>query len=313
MIGRRGLERLAVAAPVMLGLALICLALLRPVGPLPDRTPRESPGPASPARPVSGPPAPAMLARVRLPDPPVPAYQMSDPTPSPPISRAPASPPTVRPESSETAQAAEPAEPTAPDTSPPRSASTAADGSAPGSPAIDHGTADRAMADQAAGEALLRAVEAGEGPSLTLAWPDSAADRRRIAAHLARCAGLSVALMAAGRLWRLEDPAGRFWTPDIRRVSTIVRQATGVAPGLAERIRRHHGLIGGTPVALVARRFDARLLGGLRRADAPGAPAPRQIRASYAVRKGDLLLVGIGIDRRPLAAPVVLGRIGRCD
>ncbi|WPZ32204.1 hypothetical protein T8K17_13230 [Thalassobaculum sp. OXR-137] len=187
-------------------------------------------------------------------------------------------------------------------------AEPAASGS-PESPSREAGTA--------AGAALLRALSSGTGPTLTLLWPPSPADRRRIADHLARCGGLVVALMAAGRLWRLEDPPGRPWTgrdgysPLLRRADALAAAGSG---RLAQRIRTHHGRRDGTPVALLARDFDARLLGGLARLAGPGATA---LSAAYAVDGDLLVLADIRIDGRPAGSSsgdrVALGRLGQCD
>ncbi|MDF1794303.1 MAG: hypothetical protein P1U88_20490 [Thalassobaculaceae bacterium] len=168
------------------------------------------------------------------------------------------------------------------------------------------------MADQVTGEALLRAVDAGQGPRLTLLWPRSPDARRRIATHLSRCAGLTVALMAEGRLWRLADPPHQPWTPDRDRISGIVRQADGADAGDAARIRHRHGVAGGMLVAVVARRFDARLLGGLSRAAKMVGSGPFRARAAYAIVDGGLVLADIRVDGRSVVGTVPLGRLERC-
>lgn len=161
------------------------------------------------------------------------------------------------------------------------------------------------------GTELLRRIEAGDGPSLELGWPVSAGERRRVADHLTRCAGLTVALLARDRLWRLGDPPGRAWVPDPVRLSGILRRADGVGLVTVERIRVHHGLTGGVPVALVARGFDSRLLDGLARV-APGGRLTGHVRARYGLRGGDLVLSALEVDGRPVPGVVRLARIGRC-
>lgn len=165
--------------------------------------------------------------------------------------------------------------------------------------------------DRLTGAVMLARIEAGTGPALELHWPRGSIERQRIAGHLTRCAGLAVAVMARGRLWRLEDPSGRAWMPDPARLSTLARRAEGVAPSSVDRIRRHHGVAKGVPIAFVARGFDIRLLDGLARLMPSGERIGR-VEAGYGVRDGWLVLSAIAVDGRPIAGEVRLARIGRC-
>lgn len=190
--------------------------------------------------------------------------------------------------------------------------STEARGASPAAPAELLGTT---ASDLGAGRKILQAVADGTGPAITLTWPQAEPDRRRLAAHLVRCGGLVVALMAQGRLWRLAEPPGRFWHPRKRDRSPILRRVDAVAAedDLASRIREHHGLKGGALVALVTRSFDRRLLGGLARALPSGLPRHGQISATYAVAGDRLFLADLRLDGRPVGGPIALGRSGVCD
>lgn len=180
------------------------------------------------------------------------------------------------------------------------------------SPRPTAATIEVSASDRRAGEAVLRAAEAGKGPGLTLFWPASEAARRQISAYLARCAGLSVALLAEGKLWRLDDPPGQAWRPDQQAMSSIVRRADGIAPGLAQRIRSRHDVGGGVLVAGAARRFDALMFGALIRL-APQAAGPwPDIRAAYAIETGRLILRDLLIDGIAVPGTVTLGRLDRC-
>lgn len=174
-------------------------------------------------------------------------------------------------------------------------------------PMVETSSADRALGDR-----LLSAVDAGQGSGLVLNWPASPADRRRLSAHLVRCAGLRVALLAEGRLWRQIEPRGRPWTPDPVMLSPVIRQADRAADGLAGRIRSHHGIAGGALVAVVARGFDARIWGGLARLVGGRALGGEDVRASYAVVDGRVHLTDIVVGGRRVAGRIDLGTIGRC-
>ncbi len=314
MLGRRSCQRLGVGVPLALALALAVAALVPPpVRPPPARL-SPSPPPIStatttPMTEIDGlatlpddrsSEVAVTLAAIRLPPPP------AVPGPKDAVSE------TSKPERSRSGEPGHAPSPPVP--SAPAPAPAPLDGTAETPIASDPDPADRppvtdsSPRDLAAGEAALQAIEAGRGPGLVLTWPTDAESRRRIAAYLARCAGLTVALLAEGQLWRLQDPAGQAWRPDPLAVSTIVRRADGIAPGLANRLRGRHGIEGGSPVAVVARRYDARLLGGLGRL----APLGGRIRAAYAVRDGALLVTAVRIDDAAIDGTLRLARLDRC-
>lgn len=284
---------------------------------------------------------PFAVERVRLPEPPPPERSPPEqsppeqPQPAWPVTASPAPEPVPRPGGAETGNLRVPPHDrlggatferaadvtTTPDTG--SRAKTAAK-SAPEGVTRPSAPVERAAVPTAASDArsagtggvdpgadLLVRIETGDGPSLELGWPASADERLRIADHLARCAGLTVALLARDRLWRLGDPPGRAWVPGPDRLSRILRRADGVGLGAIERIRVHHGLAGGVPVALVSRAFDARLLNGLARV-APGGRLTGHVRARYGLRGADLILSALEVDRRSVPGAVRLARIGQC-
>lgn len=170
-------------------------------------------------------------------------------------------------------------------------------------------------ADVGRGRLMLDRIAGGQGPSIEIAWPADAADRRKLRGHLERCAGWRVLLLARDRLWRAEDPAGHPWTPAAAEApSGLVRDLEGVAAtdgDPAETIRARHGLAGGRPVAVVARRWDARLLGGLQRL-LGGRWGHGAVRARYAVGDGRLSVVALRLDDGPVAGRVDLGPLASC-
>jgi len=281
----------AAGAPLLVALALLAVT----IGAENEARPRSQAG--SPAEPSTAPPPHrsaepdlGSLAVVAIELPPPPAAEEKDATPdSPASSRAPA-PPAPRGGGVDDPHAPVPAAPVV----------------------VTAGAVDRP-----AGETILRRLEAGDGAGITLAWPASPSDRRRVTAFLTRCAGLSVALMAEGRLWRLRDPAGRPWTPDPSAVSPVMRRADGLAtPGasvLAARLRAYHRVSGGALVALVARRFDARLLGGLARLAWARGRMPDEVQATYHLDRGQVLLTDVRMAGVGVPGSVVIGGLARCD
>lgn len=171
-------------------------------------------------------------------------------------------------------------------------------------------------ADIGRGHLLLDRIDKGEGPAIEIAWPTDPAARRALLAHLRRCAGWRVLLLSGGRLWRLGDPPGRPWTPAggaspsgvLRDLDGVVGDGAGVAA-----IRARHGLVGGGAVAVVDRRWDARLLGGLDRLVGEDPVPGTAVRARYAIGGGRLTVDRISLGDRPIAGRVDLGPMSRCE
>lgn len=167
-------------------------------------------------------------------------------------------------------------------------------------------------ADAGRGAVVLDRLAAGAGPAVEIAWPPDPAARRLLRQHLARCAGWQPLLLAGGRLWRLGDPAGRPWMPaPADAPSGLLRDLDGPAADstLADAVRARHRLVGGRPVAAVARDWDARLLGGLDRLAGAGKGG---IRAGYAIAGDRLWVVDIQVGGRGVPGRVDLGPVSRC-
>lgn len=158
-----------------------------------------------------------------------------------------------------------------------------------------------------------------------LAWPKRVAERDRLSRHLVRCAGLVTAVLSDGQLWRAGDPPGVAWVPDRRRVSGVMRQAgdpNGAGPEdptggtvdgeAALSIRAYHRLAQGRAVALMARSFDARLLGGLARLVGETGLITGHIIGRYALIDERLMLLDLRVDGVAVPGRVDLGSIDRC-
>jgi len=166
--------------------------------------------------------------------------------------------------------------------------------------------------DAGRGRLLLAQVERGQGPAVEIAWPDGPDERRRLASHLTRCAGWQPMLLVDGRLWRIEDPAGRPWVPEPQaRSSGILRDLEGPAVDAArmDAIRSRHGIAGGRPVATVDRGWDARLLGGLDRLIEAGGTAWGSVRGRYRTDGDRLMVTAVRVDGRLVPGQLDLGPI----
>lgn len=172
----------------------------------------------------------------------------------------------------------------------------------------------------AKGRALLHLLEHGAGPGIEIAWPDGATDRRQLYGELRRCYGMVVAVRdRQGRLYRVDDPPGRAWRPNIDRYSGFLRQPTGAMTRAERRdvhaILHQHGLRGGhSPVRIFPRRVDALLLAGLKNAVGTRYHADVRIGAQYQLNGRRLRVGAIRVDGRATSGRIELSRArrGRC-
>lgn len=202
---------------------------------------------------------------------------------------------------------------------PPAPSVTSPAGSRQGLP-IPAPTVRPTAADGRRGLQLLDRIAGGGGPAIAIAWPGDPVVRQRLVSHLERCAGWRRMLLADGRLWRLEDPAGRPWLPAAGgRQSGVLRDLDGAAADreAVAALRARHHVAGGRPVAAVDRHWDALLLGGLARLAGPGwdggSPAAGDLSARYVLDGGRLAVVDIRIAGRSLPGRVDLGSLSPCE
>lgn len=161
------------------------------------------------------------------------------------------------------------------------------------------------------GRPLLRLLEHGEGPSVEIAWPASAAERLHLYRVLHQCYGMRIAVMDAdGRLFAEDGRPGDAWDINLDWFSGFVRQSSGGAAldehQTANRIRAHHGIAGAATVRLFPRAADALLLGGLRQLIGDGYGGNARIRARYEVSGWRVGVSRLSVDARPVAGRVDL-------
>jgi hypothetical protein len=162
------------------------------------------------------------------------------------------------------------------------------------------------------GRIRLRLLEHGQGPSIEIAWPPAAVERRRLHDLFTRCYGMrSAVLDGQGDLYGADGPAGRSWPVNFDRYSGFIRKIDGRLAALEEakaaRIRLRHGVDPAAPlVRLFPRSIDAQLLGGLGRLAGARYHGARQIQAVYRLAGGKLWVDSVRVDGQPVAGSVAL-------
>lgn len=170
----------------------------------------------------------------------------------------------------------------------------------------------------AEGRSLLRVLERGSGPSVTIAWPASAAEREELYSRFVACFGMRVALVDRdGRLYTAAGVRGSPWAINLDQYSGFIRQPDGDIAAEEEdeikRIHAYHGsVVKGSPVRIFPRRIDAVLIGGLRQAAGPNYLKTKAVRADYRL-VGERIMVGeIKIDGIAVAGTVDLSSAAAC-
>lgn len=167
---------------------------------------------------------------------------------------------------------------------------------------------------------MLRLLEHGKGPSVEIAWPVSAAERRQLFRTLTRCYGMRPAvLVKKSHLYDGVSAPGQPWSINRDRYSGFIRSPQGEPIAEENRqfasIARRHGLSDWRPVRVFPRTVDAVLLGGLGNLLGARYQTARQIRAVYELRRDGLRLTGFQVDGNALPGAITLSAVHRnsCD
>jgi hypothetical protein len=161
------------------------------------------------------------------------------------------------------------------------------------------------------GRVSLRMLEHGKGPSIEIAWPQSADDRRRLYSALTRCYGMQAAVLHRSKaLFSAGDPPGVSWKLNIDRFSGFLRSPQGAnivaESNLFRQIARRHNLNTWTPVRVFPRAVDAVLLGGLEQLVGNRYGSAKRIQAYYSLTASGLTLQSIQVDGRAINGSVEL-------
>jgi len=307
--------------------------------------PRNEPPPPEPAEAISidDPPAspsepapPAQPASVVLPPPPPSTQAPAEAsTPEPPAAATPApvaesmpepSEPPVEPPEPAVVPDREPAAATEPEPQPatrePATSEPAPVAEAPAEPAVQQ-TLGRQDVER--GRPLLMLLESGQGPTISIDWPEQALARDRLAERLEQCYGVELALLSAdGALYRMDDwmtgPAGGAVSFDLDRWSGFLRMPSGQLSRpeqqRAAALRDRYAVPGTRIVRLFPRSTDAALLGGLGSVLGERYQSASAIRLAYELTDDPGAPVGIrliSVDDEPGTLRLGLPARQRCQ
>jgi len=162
------------------------------------------------------------------------------------------------------------------------------------------------------GRALLRKLEAGDGPKIEITWPEKSQERDALYRGFVQCHGMVTAILAdEGDLYREDEMPGRPWRPNHDIFSKYARESSGgLTPNekiLVDRIRRRHGLTGGVPVRLFTREADALLLAGLHRVAGGALERGENLRARYEISRGKIEIRDVRVGSKLVPGRFPLG------
>ncbi|ABK42705.1 hypothetical protein Mmc1_0178 [Magnetococcus marinus MC-1] len=159
------------------------------------------------------------------------------------------------------------------------------------------------------GRVLLKLLEHGKGPSITLRWPNQ--QRQTLYRHMVQCRGMRSGVMDAQQhIFMPGGTPGVAWSINRDRYSGFMRLTNQVENQerlQLQEIRHYHGLESATtPIRLFPRRFDAALLGGLQHLIGPTYGTARSIEANYRLQQGRLWVEAIKVDGGAVAGQIDL-------
>ncbi|MBT5048602.1 MAG: hypothetical protein HOM58_08860 [Rhodospirillaceae bacterium] len=323
---------LAVSSLLILGLFLATAAMVQNWRTTPPNAKPVAPTP-KPKAAMPDPTGQALAIRLPLPPPPAarPATPVLQPAPTPPqpLAKPRIIVPLKRPD--ETARPRPKPSPVKPLKVTPLKPVTPAPVAKPAPPApkkvivkkptpepIQAGPVIDAVQHRKTGGALLRLLEHGKGPSVEIAWPQSAASRQRLYRTLTRCYGMRPALLTKdARLFDKTTAPGQHWAINRDRYSGFIRSPQGEPIREENRqfatIARRHDLIDWRPVRVFPRSVDSVLLGGLETLLGERYQRARQIRAAYRLQRTGLSLTGFQVDGQAIGGVVTLQAGPGCD
>ncbi|MEG3638248.1 hypothetical protein [Magnetococcus sp. PR-3] len=161
------------------------------------------------------------------------------------------------------------------------------------------------------GRVLLKLLEHGKGPSITLRWPSQ--QRKALFKHMDRCQGMRSGVMDNHqRIFVQGGDRGVPWHINRDRYSGFMRLTNRTEYQENKRvdaIRLYHGLRSDAlPVRLFPRGFDAVLLGGIQNLVGQNYAHAKSIEANYHLKNGLLWAENIRVDHQPITGRVALSQ-----
>jgi hypothetical protein len=168
------------------------------------------------------------------------------------------------------------------------------------------------------GRKLLRILEAGKGPVVTLSWPGRKAERERVYQSLAECYAMkTVVYVENSGLYRNENASGKKWSLNSDAMSTFIRRPSGgfsaKEKDIIGSIMSKHLLSSGIPVRIFPRSVDAALLGGLKRIIGKSYRSAETISAEYFLYSGGVGLKNVRRNGMIVDGRFALPRLRRCQ
>ena len=171
--------------------------------------------------------------------------------------------------------------------------------------------------DRKNGKTLLRMLEAGKGPSITLSWPSDRNNRETVYSLLKKCHSMKTVIYIENKgLYRGDEPPGSAWDLNPDAVSTFIRRPSGGFSAeeyeVIASINARHSLNGGVPVRIFPRFVDAALLGGIRRLVGNTYSGAKRITADYFSDGNEIGLMNIVADDVGIPGRFVLPNFKMC-
>ena len=168
------------------------------------------------------------------------------------------------------------------------------------------------------GRTLLRLLEHGSGPGISLTWPTGNGAQQSLFSIFNRCFGMVTAVMdPSGMLYIDQGRRGSPWQVSMDAYSGFVRQPTGsrirAEETRANRIRTYHGLRGqNSLVRVFPRSVDAVILGGLSRLIGSSYKTADRINARYEMNGRRLEVRDIRVDGKPIPGIISVAPYQSC-
>jgi hypothetical protein len=152
-------------------------------------------------------------------------------------------------------------------------------------------------------EQLLTQVEAGQGPGIEIAWPESFAKRKQLFNTLVNCLGVQLGILVGEEVHPIRQDANTY--------SRLVRVVSGMMLPV-ERQLYESSRYKGIEVRLFPRSLDARLLAGLRQLSPSPIQSLHTVHGLYVLQGKNLLVEQLVMDGQVVNGQILLAdRCGR--